>query len=177
MLSRKKISLVSGMFSILWLFLRFAYSKIFFGGLRSIKLRHLVSAGTAGTWLWQFLKDIAGSCCFASYNHEEWVLKHWNCNGRLEYVQFWSGCCYSLCALGIFVIYVLDLGTIFMFKHDISTLGLSDRAHFFKKWVTVHMCAPLSWWSRLWAFTILTVCKCKAKLSWDIWLCSCINCY
>ena len=34
--------------------------------------------------------------------------------------------------LGIFVIYVLDLRTIFMFKHGISTLGLS-AVHFFLK--------------------------------------------
>jgi hypothetical protein len=43
--------------------------------------------------------------------------------------------------LGIFVIYVLDLGTIFMFKHDISTLGLSDRAHLKKMSDRAHVCA------------------------------------
>jgi len=38
-----------------------------------------------------------------------------------------------LLSLGIFVIYVLDLRTIFMFKHDISTLGLSAVHLFFEK--------------------------------------------
>jgi len=34
---------------------------------------------------------------------------------------------------GYFCNLCLDLGTIFMFKHAISTLGLSDRAYFLKK--------------------------------------------
>ena len=42
-----------------------------------------------------------------------------------------------LLSLGIFVIYVLDLRTIFMFKHGISTLGLS-AVHFFLKKMSDH---------------------------------------
>jgi hypothetical protein len=41
----------------------------------------------------------------------------------------------DLCTLGIIVIYVLDLGTIFMFKHDIIALWVLSVYHHH-----VHMC-------------------------------------
>ena len=56
--------------------------------------------------------SIRGFICY--FDYKIFMFSNWLHNYALD-----------LCTLGVIVIYVLDQGTIFMFKHDITTLGLS----------------------------------------------------